>query len=71
MEKAIEGYDALGWQKDKMDVLFNLARSYSYLEQYDKAMQSYDQLLQLAVAQQDPGQFVFCLSGVGLYQQRQ
>ncbi len=64
MEKAIEGYDALGWQKDKMDVLFNLARSYSYLEQYDKAMQSYDQLLQLAVAQQDQANLYFAYLGL-------
>lgn len=64
MEKAIEGYDALGWQKDKMDVLFNLARSYSYLEQYDKAMQRYDQLLQLAVAQQDQANLYFAYLGL-------
>lgn len=64
MEKAIEGYDALGWQKDKMDVLFNLARSYSYTEQYDKAMQSYDQLLQLAVAQQDQANLYFAYLGL-------
>lgn len=64
MEKAIEGYDALGWQKDKMDVLFNLARSYSYLEQYDKAMQRYDQLLQLAMAQQDQANLYFAYLGL-------
>ncbi|CAI3804295.1 hypothetical protein JAMGFMIE_03584 [Rheinheimera sp. MM224] len=64
MEKAIEGYDALGWQKDKMDVLFNLARSYSYTEQYDKAMQSYDQLLQLAIAQQDQANLYFAYLGL-------
>lgn len=64
MEKAIAGYEALGWQKDKMDVLFNLARSYSYLEQYDKAMQSYDQLLQLAVAQQDQANLYFAYLGL-------
>lgn len=64
MEKAIAGYDALGWQKDKMDVLFNLARSYSYTKQYDKAMQSYDQLLQLAVAQQDQANLYFAYLGL-------
>ncbi len=64
MEKAIAGYDALGWQKDKMDVLFNLARSYSYTEQYDKAMQSYDQLLQLAIAQQDQANLYFAYLGL-------
>ncbi|MBY0417513.1 MAG: hypothetical protein K2W88_05560 [Pararheinheimera sp.] len=64
MEKAIAGYDALGWQKDKMDVLFNLARSYSYLEQYDKAMQSYDQLLQLAIAQKDQANLYFAYLGL-------
>lgn len=64
MEKAIAGYDALGWQKDKMDVLFNLARSYSYLEQYDKALQSYDQLLQLAIAQQDQANLYFAYLGL-------
>jgi tetratricopeptide (TPR) repeat protein len=64
MEKAIAGYDALGWQKDKMDVLFNLARSYSYLAQYDKAMQSYDQLLQLAIAQKDQANLYFAYLGL-------
>lgn len=64
MEKALEGYDALGWQKDKMDVLFNLARSYSYLEQYDKAMQRYDQLLQLALEQQDQANLYFAYLGL-------
>jgi tetratricopeptide (TPR) repeat protein len=64
MEKALEGYDALGWQKDKMDVLFNLARSYSYLKQYDKAMQRYDQLLQLAIAQQDQANLYFAYLGL-------
>lgn len=64
MEKAIAGYDALGWQKDKMDVLFNLARSYSYLEQYDKALQSYDQLLQLAIAQKDQANLYFAYLGL-------
>jgi len=61
MEEAIAGYDALGWQKDKMDVL---ARSYSYLEQYDQAMLRYDQLLQLAIAQQDQANLYFAYLGL-------
>jgi tetratricopeptide (TPR) repeat protein len=64
MENALSGYEALGWQKDKMDVLFNLARSYSYLEQYDKAMLRYDQLLQLAIAQQDHANLYFAYLGL-------
>jgi len=64
MQEAIVRYEALGWQKDKMDVLFNLARSYSYLEQYDKAMQSYDQLLQLAIAQKDQANLYFAYLGL-------
>jgi tetratricopeptide (TPR) repeat protein len=64
MEEALTGYEALGWQKDKMDVLFNLARSYSYLEQYDKAMERYDQLLQLAIAQQDQANLYFAYLGL-------
>lgn len=64
MEKAIAGYETLGWQKDKMNVLFNLARSYSFLQQYDKAMQRYDQLLQLATAQQDQANLYFAYLGL-------
>lgn len=64
MEKAMQGYEALGWQKDKMDVLFNLARSYGYTEQYDKAMQSYDQLLQQAIAKQDQENLYFAYLGL-------
>ena len=64
MQEAIVRYEALGWQKDKMDVLFNLARSYSYLEQYDKAIQSYDQLLQLAIAQKDQANLYFAYLGL-------
>jgi tetratricopeptide (TPR) repeat protein len=64
MENALIGYEALGWQKDKMDVLFNLARSYSYTEQYDKAMLRYDQLLQLAIAQQDHANLYFAYLGL-------
>ncbi len=64
MEKAMQGYEALGWQKDKMDVLFNLARSYGYTEQYGKAMQSYDQLLQQAIAKQDQENLYFAYLGL-------
>ncbi|RVT44142.1 tetratricopeptide repeat protein [Rheinheimera sediminis] len=64
MEQALKAYETLGWQKDKMDVLFNLARSYSYTERYDEAMQSYDQLLQLAMAQQDQANLYFAYLGL-------
>ena len=50
---ALTLYEQLGWQKDQITVLFNLARTYSYLEQYPLSLQTYNKMLQLALQVDD------------------
>jgi tetratricopeptide (TPR) repeat protein len=50
---ALKLYDQLGWQKNQITVLFNLARTYSYMEQYDLSLQTYNQMLQKSLQVND------------------
>ena len=53
LQTALGLYEQLGWQKNQITVLFNLARTYSYLEQYDQSLQTYNQMLQKSLQVQD------------------
>ncbi|HEX5792142.1 MAG TPA: hypothetical protein VFY01_02625, partial [Rheinheimera sp.] len=50
---ALALYEQLGWQKNQITVLFNLARTYSYLEQYPLSLQTYNKMLQKSLQVQD------------------
>ena len=58
MQQALKLYEQLGWQKNQITVLFNLARTYSYMGQYDMSLQTYNQMLQKSLQVKD---------GVNLY----
>lgn len=45
LETSLGYYQQLGWKKNQITVLFNLARTYSYMEQYELALQNYDKML--------------------------
>ncbi len=53
LQQALAQYEQLGWQKDQITVLFNLARTYSYTEQYELALQTYSNMLQKSLQVQD------------------
>lgn len=53
LETALKLYEKLGWQKNQITVLFNLARSYGFMEQYDLSLQSYTKMLQKSQQSQD------------------
>ncbi|KKO45420.1 hypothetical protein WG68_10220 [Arsukibacterium ikkense] len=46
LQRALGLYQQLGWVKNEIAVLFNLARTYSYQEQYHLALEHYNQMLQ-------------------------
>lgn len=46
LQAALQLYQELGWQKNIITVKFNLARTYSFLQQYALSLQLYDQILQ-------------------------
>ncbi|MFC4656318.1 tetratricopeptide repeat protein [Rheinheimera marina] len=64
MQQALASYKKLGFQKEQLDVLFNLATSYSQAEDYALSMQYYDELLQLAKAQNDKVNLYFAYLGL-------
>lgn len=53
MQQALKLYEQLGWQKNQITVLFNLARTYSYMNQYDMSLQTYNQMLQKSLQVND------------------
>ena len=53
MQQALKLYEQLGWQKNQITVLFNLARTYSYMDQYDMSLQTYNQMLQKSLQVND------------------
>lgn len=53
LNEALEQYEQLGWQKNQITVLFNLARTYSYLEQYQLSLQTYNRMLQKSLQADD------------------
>lgn len=53
LETALRLYEQLGWQKNQITVLFNLARTYGYLEQYELSLQKYTKMLQKSQQSQD------------------
>ncbi|MDP5150482.1 hypothetical protein [Rheinheimera baltica] len=53
LSTALQLYEQLGWQKEQIAVLFNLARTYSYLEQYSLSLETYNMMLQKSLQVQD------------------
>lgn len=53
LKQALQQYERLGWQKEQITVLFNLARTYSYVGEYEQALQTYNRMLQKSLQVQD------------------
>lgn len=53
LQQALAQYQQLGWLKDEITVLYNLARTYSYTGDNDLALQTYNQMLQHSLQVQD------------------
>ena len=53
LNAALKRYEQLGWQKNQITVLFNLARTYSYMEKYELSLQTYNQMLQKSLQVND------------------
>ena len=53
LQTSLQLYEELGWQKNVITVLFNLARTYSFLEQYDLSLQTYNKMLQSSLQVND------------------
>jgi tetratricopeptide (TPR) repeat protein len=53
LHDALKLYEQLNWPKNQITVLFNLARTYSYLEQYELSLQTYNQMLQKSLQVND------------------
>ncbi|MBV2128963.1 tetratricopeptide repeat protein [Arsukibacterium indicum] len=53
LQRALVQYRQLGWVKNEIAVLFNLARTYSYLENYQQALDHFNQMLQPSLAAKD------------------
>jgi tetratricopeptide (TPR) repeat protein len=53
LQRALSLYKQLGWVKNEIAVLFNLARTYSYQEKYQQALDHFYQMLQLSLAADD------------------
>ncbi|WP_423187526.1 diguanylate cyclase [Alishewanella sp. d11] len=66
LEQALALYAELGWQKNHVTVLYNLARNYSYLENFERALQSYESMLQSALKEQDVLNLYYAYSGLAI-----
>ena len=53
LNKALSHYEKLSWPKNQITVLYNLARTYSYLDQYELSLQTYNRMLQKSQQLQD------------------
>lgn len=53
LQRALALYQQLGWVKNEIAVLFNLARTYSYLEKYQLALENFNQMLQRSLSAND------------------
>jgi tetratricopeptide (TPR) repeat protein len=53
LQRALSLYKQLGWVKNEIAVLFNLARTYSYQEKYQPALAHFYLMLQLSLAADD------------------
>nr|WP_245217535.1 hypothetical protein [Rheinheimera maricola] len=53
LKVALAQYEQLGWPKSQITVLYNLARTYSYLQQYDLSLQTYNKMLQKSLQLHD------------------
>ncbi|GHG61664.1 hypothetical protein GCM10010919_06360 [Alishewanella longhuensis] len=66
LERALALYAELGWQKNRISVLYNLARNYSYLQNYEQALQSFELMLQSALKEQDVLNLYYAYSGLAI-----
>lgn len=48
LDTAYDIYKAMKWRKSKIAVLYNLARTYGYIEQYDQAFSTYQRMLEVS-----------------------
>ncbi len=53
LQQALGLYQQLGWVKNEIAVLFNLARTFSYQEKYQQALDNFNQMLQRSEAASD------------------
>jgi len=53
LQRALVLYQQLGWVKNEIAVLFNLARTFSYQEKYQLALDHFNQMLQRSLAAKD------------------
>lgn len=53
LNKALSHYEMLSWPKNQITVLYNLARTYSYLDQNELSLQTYNRMLQKSQQLQD------------------
>ncbi len=66
MTEALALYEQLGWQKNQITVLFNLARTYSYLEQYPLSLQTYNRMLQKSLQANDNANLYHAYLGLAI-----
>lgn len=66
LERALALYDELGWQRNQVTVLYNLARNYSHLQNYELALQSFDRMLKSAEQEQDLLSLYYAYSGLAI-----
>ncbi|WP_333608994.1 hypothetical protein [Arsukibacterium sp.] len=53
LQKALQLYEQLGWRKNRIAVLYNLASTYSHLGQYENALETFHQMLQSSLQAED------------------
>ncbi|WP_290621530.1 MULTISPECIES: hypothetical protein [unclassified Arsukibacterium] len=53
LRRALVLYQQLGWVKNEIAVLFNLARTYSYQQKYQQALDHFNQMLQRSLSADD------------------
>lgn len=66
LERALTLYADLGWQKNRISVLYNLARNYGALKNYEQAQQSFNLMLQAAQQENDKLNLYYAYSGLAI-----
>lgn len=64
LEASYQIFDELGWVKSKLSVWYNLASIYQYLQKPDRALQIYDEMLKISLAQEDSVSLYFSYLGL-------
>lgn len=66
LDTAYDMYKAMNWRKSKIAVLYNLARTYGFIEQYEQAFSTYQRMLSVSQQYDDKMNLYYAYLGLAI-----